>query len=229
MNLTLADIEVDGQADVVPSLYVNGVVDTDLTSLSSEELLKWGLVNLWSEGKEGSYAVRHGSRPVNDFGRPRLGEAVDPNRLNFYERAYPCLFPYGHGGIEADQPVQMDFGEHIRWALQYHDKRFRRHETFPFVSFGIQQRRQALASARLQMRRPNFERDARILSTITMSKLKQAAEEEEQGKPISDPAVKLLQKHVYSMVARVKGSNQSRIQLRSQIWSTCLKLNPPSL
>ena len=79
------------------------------------------------------------------------------------------------------------------------------------------------------MQRPNFEKDACILSTVTMSKLKQAADEEEQGKPMSDPAVRLLRKLVYSMVAQVKGSNQSCIQLQSQIWSTCLKLNPPSL
>jgi len=31
------------------------------------------------------------------------------------------------------------------------------------------------------------------------------------------------------MVTKVHGSNQSRIQLHSQIWSTCLKKNPPSL
>ena len=219
----------DRQADVIPSLYVNGAVDTDLSSLSAEELLKWGLVNLWAEGGEGSYAIRHGSQPVNDFGRPKQGEAADPDQLNFFEQAYPCLFPFGCGGIEAEQPVHVGFDEHVRWALQYHDRRFRRHETFPFVSFGIQQWWQALLSARLQMRRPNFERDARMISTITMSKLKQAADEEEQGKPISDPAVQLLRQLVYSMVAQVKGSNQSRIQLRSQIWSTCLKLNPPSL
>src|SRR6266540_3550503 len=46
---------------------------------------------------------------------------------------------------------------------------------------------------------------------------------------ITDPAIHLLQKSVYSMVTKVHGSNQSRIQLHSQIWSTCLKKNPPSL
>lgn len=119
----------DGQADVIPSLYVNGAIDTDLSSLSAEELLKWGLVNLWAEGKEGSYAVRHGSQPVNDFGHPKQGEPVDPDRFNFFEQAYLCLYPFGCGGIEGNQPVQVGFNEHVQWALQYHDRRFRRHET----------------------------------------------------------------------------------------------------
>lgn len=221
--------DMDDDPDVIPSLYINGAMDTNLSNLSAEELINWGMLNLWSGGGEGSYAVRHGTKPVNDFGRPRHGDPVDPHRLNFFERAYPVLFPYGCGGIERDQPVPISFIDHVRWALQYHDRRFRRHETFPFVSFGIQQRRQALLSARLQMRRPNFEKEAQKFSLITMSKLKQAADDEARGLLVTDPAIRLLQKNVYSMVAKVQGSNQSRIQLRSQIWSTCLKKNPPSL
>lgn len=219
---------IDDEPDVIP-LQITGAIDVDLTKLSANELMAWGLANLWNEGEEGSYAIRHGRRPVNDFGRPRPGEVVDTNRPNYFEKAFPCLFPYGRGGIEADRPVEVDYSEHVRWALQYHDRRFRRHESFPFVAFGIQQRRQALYSARLQMRRPNFEKDGWVLATITQAKLQRACEEEEHNLPISDPAIKLLRKHVYTVAARVKGSNQSRIQLRSQIWSTCIMLNAPSL
>ena len=39
-----------------------------LSSLSAEELLKWGLANLWVEGTEVSYAIWHRSQPVNDLG-----------------------------------------------------------------------------------------------------------------------------------------------------------------
>lgn len=113
--------------------------------------MSWGLANLWDEGKEGGYA-----------NEPERG-----TETNFFEKAYPCLFPYGEGGIERKQPVLLDFGDHIRWLLRYNDRRFRRHETFPFVCFGILQRRQALGSARVQMQRQTFQRDARVLSTIT--------------------------------------------------------------
>ena len=120
----------------------------------------WGLSNLWKQGKEGGYFVRHGQQPVNDFGRPRADEPRTPKCLNFFARAFPGLFPYGEGSIEGDQEVPVDFSEHIQWSLRYYDHRFRRHQTFSFVAFGIMQRRQVLLSAWLQMNRKTFERDA---------------------------------------------------------------------
>lgn len=57
-------------ADVVPLQYL-GVMDTDLSNVTSSQLMMWGLANLWSSGKEGGYAVQHGSRPVADFGMSR--------------------------------------------------------------------------------------------------------------------------------------------------------------
>lgn len=204
-------------------------MDVDLTTLSAKELMSWGLANLWKDGGEGTYAVRHGKKPVNDFGRPRAGEEVAEDRPNFFEKAFPCLYPYGCGGIEADRPVEVKISAHIRWSLAYHDRRFRRHETFPFVSFGIVQRRQALASARIQMNQQQFEKEARILATITAKKLQKACEEEEKGLPISDPVVRRLQRNVYATSSRVKGSNQQRLQCRSMIWLTCIMKNPASL
>ena len=214
-------------------LQVSGAVDTDMSTLTANELMAWGLANLWKEGKEGGYAVRHGRQPVSDFGRPRVGEQRQddsPNNCpNFFERAFPCLFPYGEGGIEGTQEVPVDLSEHVKWALRHHDHRFRTHETFPFVAFGIQQRRQVLSSARLQMQRKTFEKDTHLLSTITVDKLQKAQEEEERSQPITDPAIRLLRQHIYATGSRVTGSDQARYQLRSQIWAMSIMLNPPSL
>ncbi|KAF8145651.1 hypothetical protein K438DRAFT_1735322 [Mycena galopus ATCC 62051] len=233
------EFESANDPDVIP-LNFTGTVDSDLSKLSANEMMAWGLMNLWKEDKEGGYAVRHGRIPVNDFGQSQNPEeALDPDRPNFFEKAFPCLFPYGRGGLEADRPVKLGFGDHIKWLLQYHDRRFRRHETFPFVVFGILQRRQALIPIRgyyhwtvflmIQMRRKNFEKDARILATITTAKLEQASREEEQRIPISDPAVRLLRQHVHAAVSRVSGSNQSRCQSRSEIFSTAIFCQPWSL
>ncbi|CAK5270204.1 unnamed protein product [Mycena citricolor] len=225
------DEDDDGGPDVIP-LTVTGTIDTDLSSMSTNEMMQWGLSNMWNSGQEGVYAVRHGSKPVSDFGRPpRDGgpEPADPNRPNFFERAFPCLFPYGVGGLEADRPVDVTFAEHVKWSLQYHDRRFRRHETYPFVAFGISQRRQALLSARLQMRRKDFDKDARILSTITAEALEKSRQEEQQKLPISNPAVRLLRRHIHTAVGRVQGSNESRTVLRSQVWSTTLYTGPWNL
>ena len=220
----------DGGPDVIP-LQVSGSIDCDLTKITANELMAWGLMNMWKDGQEGAYAVRHSQDPVSDF-PPRPEDRVDSDPTahpNFFEKAFPCLFPYGHGGIEAHRLVQVDFREHVKWALQYFDRRFRKHETFPFLCFGISQRRQALMSARVQMERKTFERDARLLSSVTAAKLEAAKLEEEKGLPISDPAVRTLKSHIHATASRIQGSDQARYRLRSEIWSTSAVLGPPSL
>ena len=214
--------------DVIP-LQVSGSVDCDLSNLTANELMTWGLMNMWKEGCEGGYAVRHSRQPVSDF--PSVGDDnhCPTDQHNFFEKAFPCLYPYGRGGLESTRPVPLDFPEHIRWSLQYFDRRFRKHETFPFIVFGISQRRQALSSARIQMQGKLFEREARVVSSVTAEKLEQAKSDEENGLPISDEAVRALKKHVYATAARVSGSDQSRYRLRSQMWSTSTVLGPPSL
>lgn len=107
-----------------------------------------GLQNLQprrdQSAKEGSYAVRHGVLPVNDFGRSRKGEGeerpFDPDRENFWENAFAILFPYGRGGLEADRATLLSLADHVRPNLQLADRRFRTHETYLFVAFGLLQR-----------------------------------------------------------------------------------------
>ena len=107
------------------------MIDTDLSKLSAAEMPLHGIKNLWTGDQEGAYAIRHGRRPVNDFGRQRINSSRHIDVNNFFERAFPSLYPYGRGGIEASCPVPVNFNEHIRWSLQYFDCRFRRHQTFP--------------------------------------------------------------------------------------------------
>lgn len=79
--------------------------------------MAWGLVNLWKEGREGGNAVWHGQQPVTDFGRPWPGtesETTQNPQLNFFEKAFPCLFPFGEGGLERDQEVNVSFEDHIK-------------------------------------------------------------------------------------------------------------------
>ena len=99
------------------------------------------------------------------------------------------------------------------------------------MCFGILQRRQALLpmSARLEMWRSEFEREARLIASVMQQKLWAAADEEQQGHAVSDPAIQALRKRVFAAAARVQGSNSRRIQSRSQIFSTTIMKNPPSL
>lgn len=190
------------EPDVIP-LLVSRTVDTDLSKMSANEMMMWGLANLWKEGWEGGYSVCHGQQPVSNFGHPRpahnsKGESMDFNCPNFFEKAFPGLFPYGHGGIEADQPNPINFQDHICWALQ-----------FPFVTFGISQQQNALSSAKIQMHHKNFEHDARVMLQITAEMLEAASLEEENGLPISNPAICLLRNHIHATSSHIMGSNQS--------------------
>jgi hypothetical protein len=60
-------------------------------------MMAWGLANLWKDGQEGGYLIRHGCTPVNDFGGSN-SVAEDANTdldwPNLFEKAFPCLFPY---------------------------------------------------------------------------------------------------------------------------------------
>jgi hypothetical protein len=67
--------------------------------------MTWGLANMWKDGKEGGYSIRHGRQPVSDFGRSRQSSShstqdVDDAKPNFFKKAFPTLFPYGCGGME---------------------------------------------------------------------------------------------------------------------------------
>ena len=188
--------------DVIP-LQILGGCDNHSASLSANDIMKWGLANLWKEGREGGYAVRHSQNAVRDFA-PQAGEP------NYFERAFPILVPYGIGGIEADRPVHLDYRNHIKWALQFHDQRFRQHESFAFIAFAILQHRQALNSARLQMQRHSFDQVAHIISTIRPEDLRKAEQEEIHGRPISNGAVKVLFSQIRATAARVLGSDATR-------------------
>ncbi|KAH7926341.1 hypothetical protein BV22DRAFT_1009279 [Leucogyrophana mollusca] len=218
----------DFEADVIPLKFL-GITDINLNQLPLDELMKYALTNMDDNSKEGGYVVRHSRLPVSDFGRQRSEDNPSQSRVNPLAAAYPKLFPYGVGGIEANRIKTVGFDEHIRWALQYHDRRFRLHHSFMFVAFSIQQKREALQSARIQMHRSDFEREAIAISSLTIADLKQAEKEGASHLPISNPRVRLLRKHVFATSGRVKGSDSSRALYRGQIWGTSLVLRGPSV
>jgi len=141
--------------------------------------------------------------------------------------AYPLLFPYGTGGTESPGLRHLSFEEHIRWCLAYHDRRFRVHPTFIFTAFGVLQKRKALFSARHQMKRRDFEALSHL--NLTSEDLRQAQADEEANRPISNPRVQLLRRHVWATAGRIMASDASRAKYRGEIWGTSLYLNPVSV
>jgi len=218
-----SDLVQEG-SDVVP-IHALGVTDTDLSKVSSSELMNHALANLCDISQEGGYAVRHGMRLINDFGE----NAIQTGALNPLAAAFPVLFPYGVGGIESERDTKVSLRDHARWAMQYYDRRFATHHSFPFIVFALMQKREAMRSARLQMRRKDFEREALAISSITLKDLKQAEVEEGRKKAISNPRVRALRKHVVAANGKVVGSDNARTQYRGMIWGTCLFLGGPTI
>ncbi|KAI0085328.1 hypothetical protein BDY19DRAFT_896828, partial [Irpex rosettiformis] len=200
----------------------------DLSKISSSELLSRGLLNLWRKDQEGGYVVQHGWIPARDFHGGGNSQNIGSNE-NFWEKAYPTLFPYGEGGPERSRPIALSLAEHVRWLMSYHDRRFPLHRDFLFAAYSVQQRRQTLAGARVQARRRDFERDQALLSSLTKEELKLAAEEEEHGVTSTNPAVLALKRHVHGTARRVVGADSTRISIRPLIWSTSFAFGPANV
>jgi len=162
--------------------------NTECTNISVQELAAEALSNLAPAEPE-QYVVRHSYHAARDF--PPLAENVpDPEQEpNIWEQSYPVLFPYGEGGLERCHAQPLSLQDHVKWALQYHDCRFRTHPTFAFMAFGILQRRQALRSACMHLKGADFDRLANSLSTLTAQDLAEAAEQERRNQPIMNRAV----------------------------------------
>lgn len=201
----------------------------DLTQLSSNQLMLWGLYHLWNEGHEGGYLSFYGGDLVNDFGE-RMPSNADPfGTPNFWERTFPFLFPYGVGGPEAIRPSVLRLKDHIQLLLSSCHHRFRRHSPFLFTAFSILQKREAMYSARIQINEHASARDLALLQQLTPYDLDQARKQEEAHQPITNPLIRTLRKHVLVAGRKITGSNAQRLSWRNQIWSTTLYKNPGTI
>lgn len=210
----------------VGPLKVSGSVDMDLASLSANQLMLWGLYNLWNEGHEGGYLSFYGGDILNDFGE-RLSSTDDPyGTPNFWEKTFPFLFPYGVGGPEAIRPRALPLKEHIQLLMSSCHHRFRKHTSFMFTAFSILQKREALSSARIQINHSASARDIALLQQLSPYDLDQARRQEEAHQKITNPLVQTLRKHVFVAGRKVSGSNTQRYGYRGQIWSTSIWKNP---
>ncbi|KIO01094.1 hypothetical protein M404DRAFT_108816, partial [Pisolithus tinctorius Marx 270] len=192
--------------EVLP-LHVLAVTDTDLMKTSSSELMSHALANLNDSTQEGGYVMRHGTVPITDFGSDASKNGC-PNPLAV---AFPTLFPYGVGGIEDEWASKLSLREHCQWALQYHDRRFATHHSFPFVVFAL------------------IQKYALALLSITVNDLKKAEVEEARHQRITNARVRALHRHVTAANGHVEGSDNARARYHSMIWGTCLVFGGPSL
>jgi hypothetical protein len=81
-------------------LEISGLINTDLSKLSANNVMSWGMSNIWRNEVERGYIIRHGQKPVWDFPESSKDNNKGLEEEIFFKKAYPCLFPWGHRGIE---------------------------------------------------------------------------------------------------------------------------------
>ncbi|KAF7296369.1 ATP-dependent DNA helicase [Mycena chlorophos] len=218
---------------VIP-LQAHGVVDVSGETVTNRELFVHAAGNLLAPAKR-DYLVRRGGGLVNEYPRTRNGQpdgerfAGDPGDANHLLGAFPFLFPYGCGGMEVDRQSPVSYADHIKWALEYGDRRFRHDFHFMFMAFSALQRRQICYSACMQIKRSTFMANEGAFRRLKPADFYAAGQEEAQNKPISNAVVRALRQQLTTVRARVMGTDESRIGIRSQVWGMSLRHNPPSI
>ena len=210
-----------------------GVVDVDGLEVTESELMAHAFANCAQMVREEDYMIRRGSAFVNEYARvdPLTGQRNDggPGDPNHLLGTFPTLFPFGLGGFEIERAINVPYEAHVRWALRYADKRFRKDPHFPFQVFGVCQKRQVCRASVLQMKKGSYFQHQNLLSILTAEDLTKASQEETRGVPFSNPAVRALRSQLSAVKTKVQGSDESRISIRGKIWGTNLLHNPPSV
>ncbi|KAF8262738.1 hypothetical protein EI94DRAFT_1600926, partial [Lactarius quietus] len=190
------------------------------------------LANVTRPDKADGWAVRRSHDFVNEYPRKTTdgtlfeGSSENPNHIL---GSFPCLFPYGQGGYEVDRPSLVSYDVHARWSLRYEDKRFRKYHHFIFQVFGVLQKRQLCRAAALQISRPTFLHHECQIRSLTALDFERASAEEKAWKPLSDLFMRSLRKNLSAVRAKVMGTDESQVKIRSYIWGMCVLKNPPSL
>ena len=209
-----------------------GVVDVAANDVKENEVLAHALHNISQTEKTEAWIVRQGNKFINEYAHSDAngvrtdGAGHNPNHLL---GSFPCLFPYGFGGFEVDRPTSVSYETHAQWALRYDDKRFRTDLHFMFQVFGVLQKRRLCAAAALQISRPTFIHHEAAIRSLRSSDFETAAVEEQSHHAFSNPTMQSLRGNINSVRAKVMGTDESRIKIRSLIWGMCVKKNPPSL
>jgi hypothetical protein len=219
------------EAESIP-LHSLGVVDVTVTDVQENKLLSHVLANVSQAERSVGWAVKHSGDFVNEYlrldvdGSHYKGSTENPNHLL---SSFPCLFPYGLGGFEVARPVLMSYESHARWALHYEDKQFRLDHHFMFQVFGVLQKRQVCSSATIQISKPAFLHHEREIRSLCLNDFETASIEEKARRAFLNPSMRSFCQNISSIRAKVMGTDESCIRIRSLIWGMCVKKNPPSI
>ena len=98
-----------------------------------------------------------------------------------------------------------------------------------FQVFGVIQKWKLCASAALQISKRSFLQHEHTIRSLKSVDFEKAAEQERTHERFTDPTMISLHQTLNTIRAKVVGTDESRIRIRSLIWGMCIKKNPPSL
>ena len=208
------------------------MVDVGATDVPDNKLLAHALANVGRGDKASGWAIKRSGDFVNEYPRKSTdGSLTDgsPDNPNHLLGSFPCLFPYGLGGFEVDWRINVSYSAHARWSLRYDDKHFRKDHHFMFQIFGVLQKHQLCSAACLQITKRAFIQHENAIKSFTVADFELAANEERARKPFSNPDMRSLRHTLSSIRAKVMGTDESCMRIRSLVWGMCVKKNPPSI
>ena len=226
-----SQIDIETGPETFP-LHSLGVIDIAASDVPENELLVHALANVSREDKDAGWAIKRSGDFMNEYPRKTddgslsHGMFENPNHLL---GSFPCLFPYGQGGYEVNQPMRVSYAAHARWALRYDNKRFRKDHHFMFQNFGVLQKRELCSTACLQLSKQTFTQHERAIKSFTHADFQLAANEETAHKQFSNPDMRALRHMLSSVQAKVMGTDESRRKLRAFVWGLCVKKGSPSI
>jgi len=209
-----------------------GMVDAGATYVGEHEILVHALANASSSEMEDSQLIRWSSEFVNKYGcRDQHDNLTDsgPDNPNHMMGTFVMLWPYGVGGIEAHQPINVSYDVHVCALLQRDGKQFQQHHNCIFQAFGILQKHQFCSSAGLQVQKRAFIKNQQAFQALTPKDLMITTVEKSRKAPISNLIVKALHSQISGLRAKVMGTDELRIKIRGQIKGMCVMKGPPSL
>ncbi|KAK0183562.1 hypothetical protein F5146DRAFT_968740, partial [Armillaria mellea] len=219
------------------TLHANGMINANGNEILDEDLRGHALTNEasppnLSNTAEEKFRVKWDSRFVSEYARASedgLRTDGGPRNPNHLLGAFPILFPYGLGGFETARKVDVPYEIYARWTMLYADRRFRKDLHFVFQVFGVILKRNICRSAVLRMRTNSYQRHQPLIASVRPKDLLNAAVQESQKTPFTNPGVQALKSELVSVRSKVLGTDESRRTLRSKIWSTTVVFNPPNL
>jgi len=213
----------DGVEDGPCPFVVNGVTGEELEINSPKALVARAARHLKEENGK-VLAIGHAEKPQSTYHNPQL-----------YPMMFPCLFPYGLGGIGSVDRDVLVMGDmmHKRKLLMYHDKRFQRDSYFPLVAFNHEQIKKGTTGGYLLTERNNFQDIADRLMNIDTAVLEDLSKRLSRGDRIKPESPE--EKACYELISdldhvagHVQGSITSKKYMRNEIWSLISYIGAPS-